>query len=70
MKTDEEREYWSSESAKADVEAMIEMEHQEEEAGKPKVCFKCQRINPPEWETCLTYGVPLVNAPEVKLDWD
>ena len=38
-----------------------------EESGKPKVCSKCQRINPPEKETCLTCGNPLVNSPEVEL---
>ena len=36
--------------------------------GKPKVCLRCQRINPPEQETCLTCGVLLIDAPNVELD--
>ena len=36
--------------------------------GKPKVCLKCLRINPPERKTCLTCDTPLINAPTVELD--
>ena len=36
--------------------------------GKPKVCLRCQRINPPEQETCLTCGALLIDAPNVELD--
>ena len=66
---DEEQEYQHSKSVKAiaNNEAMIEMEHQREiTRGKPKVCSKCMRINPPDRETCLTCGTPLINAPEIE----
>ena len=68
---DEEQEYQHSGSVKAiaNNEAMIEMEHQREiTRGKPKVCSKCMRINPPDRETCLTCGALLKDALKVELD--
>jgi len=39
------------------------------ERPKPKVCLKCNRLNPGERKRCITCEFPLDKVIEVSLDW-